>query len=120
DKAKLSNAIHMDTATSASVRQILSDRGNAFGISGATVQSKGSDQYVVEVPASPPQLVNTAAEADHPTLKPGTTTVGSQGTDIVIKGADVPAKAATIDFEGATVTVKAEGSGAQVNGEALP
>jgi SecD/SecF fusion protein len=118
DKAKLSNDIKLNPDTAASVRQILADRVNAFGISGATVQSKGRDQFVVEIPANPPQLVNAEAEADKYTIKPGINTIGSQGTDLVLK--DVPAKAATIDFEGATVTVKAEADGAQVNGTPLP
>ena len=55
DQAKLSNNMRVTPETAASVRQILADRVNAFGISGATVQSKGNDQFVVEIPASPPQ-----------------------------------------------------------------
>jgi SecD/SecF fusion protein len=120
DKDKLPHNIQLDSDTIRSVRQILADRVNAFGISGATVQSKGSDQFVVEIPASPPQLVNTAISADHTTLKPGVTTIGSRGTDLVLKGKDIPAKAATIDFEGAIVTVTANAPGVQVEGEPLP
>ena len=120
DKAKLPSNIPLDSDTTRSVRQILADRVNAFGISGATVQSKGSDQFVVEIPASPPQLVNAEYEGNHTTLKPGVTTIGSKGTDIVLNGKEIPAKAATIDFEGATVTVTADGPGVQVEGAALP
>ena len=120
DQAKLARGFTLDAPTAASVRKILADRVNAFGISGATVQSKGIDQFVVEIPASPPQLVNTEVPADHPTLKPGVTTIGSQGADLLLKEKDVPAKAASIDFEGATVTVTANGPGVQVQNEALP
>jgi len=120
DKAKLPSNIPLDSDTTRSVRQILADRVNAFGISGATVQSKGSDQFVVEIPASPPQLVNAEYEGNHTTLKPGVTTIGSKGTDIVLNGKEIPAKAASIDFEGATVTVTADGPGVQVEGAALP
>jgi SecD/SecF fusion protein len=118
DKAKLSNDIKLTPETAASVRQILTDRVNAFGISGATVQSKGENQFVVELPASPPQLINAESEVDVYTLRPGTNTLGSQGTGLTLK--DVPAKAATIDFEGATVTVKAEADGVKVGNTDLP
>src|SRR5262249_4578313 len=115
DKAKLSRDIQVNSGTAASVRQILADRVNAFGISGATVASKRTDQFVVEIPANPPQLINAEVDADRYTLKPGATTLGSQGTDMLLKEKDVPAKAATINFEGANVSVTANGDNVQVN-----
>jgi SecD/SecF fusion protein len=118
DRAKVSPDMPVNQETAANVRQILADRVNAFGISGATVSSKREDQFVVELPANPPQLINAEAEADVYTVRPGTNTIGSQGTDLVLK--DVPARAATLDFQGATVTVKAEAAGVQVNSTPLP
>jgi len=120
EKDKLPQGMTLDTGMTHSVRQILAGRMNALGGSGAEVRSIGSDRFLVEIPAGPPQLVNAEYQGVHASLKPGITTIGSKGTDIVLRGADVPAKAASIRVEATTVTVTADAPGVQVGGSTLP
>src|SRR5687767_5702394 len=55
DKAKMRQkklAVALDRDTMGQVREILENRVNAFGLSGATVQVKGEDQIVVTLPGA--------------------------------------------------------------------
>jgi SecD/SecF fusion protein len=121
DKAKTPAGIVVDSAMAASIRQILNDRVNAFGLSGATVASKGADQFVVEIPATPPKLVSTLSGNLSYAIRPGANVVGS-GPEATIKLTDkkVPARQATITFEGGTMRLKAEAPGVQYDVSDLP
>jgi SecD/SecF fusion protein len=122
-EADLENApkdTHFDATTAASIRSILTDRVNAFGLSGATVASKGDRQFVVEIPATPPTLEGTVSDQKF-VLRPGENVIGS-GAQATIHLADkkVPERAATITFEGGTLRLKAEAAGVQYDTKDLP
>jgi preprotein translocase subunit SecD len=112
DLSRLPAGYALDADTAARIRQILNDRVNAFGLSGATVASEGTDQFVVEIPASPPKLFSRSSGNLIFPLRPGANVIGS-GPEATIKLTDqkVPARQATITFDGGTVRLKVETPG---------
>src|SRR5207249_1759314 len=118
DRQNLPAGVTVDAKTASTVRQILTERVNAFGISGADVRARGNDQYVIEVPATQPKL--TTYPSGEFLLNPGDNVIGS-GKDATIHatGKDVAPKAVTLTYKGDALVVKAEADKVQVNREPL-
>jgi SecD/SecF fusion protein len=122
DRANVDKNTQVDAAMAASIRGILNDRVNAFGLTGATVASKGIEQFVVEIPATAPRLASDlASDKIDVQLQPGENIIGT-GPDARIKLTDkkVPARIATITFEGGDLRLKADAAGVQYDGKDVP
>jgi SecD/SecF fusion protein len=125
DQQNLPSGVTLDQKTVSTVRQILSERVNGFGVTGAEVRARGNGQFIIEVPATQPKL--TTSEGGEYALKLGENILGSKQDDskptpkptFVINDKGVAPKHATLNYEGTSVEITAEADKTIVNGEPL-
>jgi SecD/SecF fusion protein len=125
DQQNLPAGVTLDQKTASTVRQILSERVNGFGVSGAEVRARGNGQFIIEVPATLPKLITS--DGGEYQLKLGENVLGSKQDDskptpkptFVINEKGVAPKHAMLDYKGTSVEITAEADKTILNGEPL-
>jgi len=121
DQQNLPSGVTLDQKTASTVRQILSERVNGFGVTGAEVRARGNGQFIIEVPATQPKLI-TSDKGEY-LIKLGENVLGTKKDPtkptFVITEKGVAPKQATVNYQGTALEITSEADGTIVNGKPL-